>query len=111
MAEEKKSDAEEPREAEEKQEEPKVKPEKKAVAKPREEKPQKAKKERKGVFSYYKIDETGLERLRPFCERCGSGYFMADHKNRFTCGHCGFTQYKHNEAASNADKTLQPSTD
>ncbi len=51
------------------------------------------KKEEKGVFSFYKIDG-GLIRLRTFCERCGPGYFMADHKDRFTCGNCGFTRYK-----------------
>ena len=55
---------------------------------------EKKKKEEKGVFSYYKIDEKGLTRLRPFCERCGPGYFMANHGNRYTCGNCGFTRYK-----------------
>jgi small subunit ribosomal protein S27Ae len=74
-------------------EEPEVKPEKKT----KEKKIEKAKKKRKGVFSYYKIGENGLERLLPFCERCGSGYFMADHDDRYTCGHCGFTRYKHSE--------------
>ncbi|MGD8505993.1 MAG: hypothetical protein PVF15_04950 [Candidatus Bathyarchaeota archaeon] len=35
-----------------------------------------------------------MKRMLPFCERCGPGYFMADHGNRYTCGHCGFTRYK-----------------
>ncbi len=66
--------------------------------KPEKPKAQKKKKEEKGAFSYYKIDEKeGLTRLRPFCERCGPGYFMADHGNRYTCGHCGFTRYKQNQ--------------
>ncbi|MDH5495567.1 MAG: 30S ribosomal protein S27ae [Candidatus Bathyarchaeota archaeon] len=43
------------------------------------------------------MDEKSLTRLRPFCERCGPGYFMADHGNRYTCGHCGFTRYKQNQ--------------
>ncbi len=60
-------------------------------------KEKKTKKRRKGVFSYYKTDEKKLERLRPFCERCGQGYFMADHSDRYTCGHCGFTRYKQPE--------------
>jgi small subunit ribosomal protein S27Ae len=54
----------------------------------------KATKKRQGIGSYYKIEENGLKRLRPSCERCGSGYFMADHGDRFTCGHCGLTRYK-----------------
>jgi len=60
-------------------------------------KEEKAKKKRKGVFSHYKADERGLKRLLPFCERCGPGYFMADHDDRYTCGHCGFTRYKQSE--------------
>jgi len=58
------------------------------------EKPQKKKKEEKGIFSLYKVENDKVTRLRPTCERCGSGYFMAEHKDRYTCGHCGFTRYK-----------------
>ena len=57
-------------------------------------KPEKKKKEEKGVYTLYKIDNEKVVRLRPICERCGPGYFMADHGNRYTCGHCGFTKYK-----------------
>jgi small subunit ribosomal protein S27Ae len=57
-------------------------------------KPEKKKKEEKGVFKLYNIENDKLTRLRPTCERCGPGYFMADHGNRYTCGHCGFTRYK-----------------
>ena len=55
------------------------------------------KKRRKGVFALYKIENDKVARLRPTCERCGPGYFMADHGNRYTCGHCGFTRYKPTE--------------
>jgi len=58
----------------------------------------KAKKNRSGVSSYYKIEEGKLKRLRPSCERCGPGYFMADHGDRYTCGHCGLTRYKQQES-------------
>ena len=88
-----KPEAEEEAETEEIAEEPvEEKP-----AKPKKPKAEKKKKEEKRVFSYYKIDEKGLTRLRPFCERCGPGYFMADHGNRYTCGNCGFTRYKQTE--------------
>jgi ubiquitin-small subunit ribosomal protein S27Ae len=63
-----------------------------AAAAPKPEK--KAKKEEKGIYSIYKIECDKVARLRPTCERCGPGYFMADHNERFTCGHCGFTRYK-----------------
>lgn len=90
-----------------KEEKPKEKPlekppekpvEKAAVEKPAEEikekKVEKPKKKQKGAYSRYKVEERGFVRLRPFCERCGPGYFMADHGDRYTCGHCGFTRYK-----------------
>jgi len=60
----------------------------------------KPKKKRPGVFSHYKVEKEGFKRLLPFCERCGPGYFMANHSNRFTCGHCGFTKYKPAETQS-----------
>jgi len=75
-------------------------PEKPAEAPPVEKKEEKKKAEKKpkkkrpGVFSHYKVEKEGFKRLLPFCERCGPGYFMANHGNRFTCGHCGFTKYK-----------------
>jgi small subunit ribosomal protein S27Ae len=67
------------------------------VAKPKRAKVEKKKKIEKRIFTYYEVDEKGLTRLRPFCERCGPGFFMADHGNRFTCGHCGFTRYKESQ--------------
>ena len=77
--------------AEEKVEEKKKEEKKKKKA-------EKRKRKRKGLFSHYKVEGEGLRRLLPFCERCGIGFFMADHGNRYTCGHCGFTRYKPTEA-------------
>jgi small subunit ribosomal protein S27Ae len=65
-------------------------------------KPEKAKREKKKkiskkIFKLYQLETDKVIRLRPVCERCGPGYFMADHGNRYTCGHCGFTRYKPTE--------------
>jgi len=68
-----------------------------------EEKPKKEKKE-KGVYMHYKITEKGLARTGIFCERCGPGYFMADHGDRYACGHCGFTRYKPVKAEGKAEE-------
>ena len=79
-----------------KKEEP-TKEETKTEAKPQKtEKPKKEKSRRqeKGVHALYKVEGETVSRLRPTCERCGPGYFMGDHKDRYTCGHCGFTRYK-----------------
>jgi small subunit ribosomal protein S27Ae len=80
-------------------EEPK-KEEKKEEAKPQKvekAKPEKKKKEEKGIHALYKVENDKVTRLRPTCERCGPGYFMGDHADRYTCGHCGFTRYKRSE--------------
>jgi len=77
-------------EKEEKKEE--VKPQKVEKAKP-----VKKKKEERGVHALYKVEGAKVTRLRPTCERCGPGYFMANHQDRYTCGHCGFTRYKQAE--------------
>ncbi|WP_343379012.1 30S ribosomal protein S27ae [Candidatus Bathycorpusculum sp.] len=55
---------------------------------------EKVKKKTNGVSVLYKVEDNKMSRARPTCERCGPGYFMADHNNRHTCGHCGFTRYK-----------------
>jgi small subunit ribosomal protein S27Ae len=79
-----------PAPAEAKTEEKKeVKPQKVEKAKK-----EKKKKEEKGAHALYKIEGEKVTRLRPTCERCGTGYFMGDHNDRYTCGHCGFTRYK-----------------
>jgi len=57
-------------------------------------KKEKKHKEEKGVHAMYKVEGDKVSRARPTCERCGPGYFMADHHDRYTCGHCGFTRYK-----------------
>ncbi len=67
-----------------------MKPQKTVKAAPKAEK----KKEESGVHALYKIEGEKVTRLRPTCERCGPGYFMANHQGRYTCGHCGFTRYK-----------------
>ena len=58
------------------------------------EKREKRQKKSRKIFTHYKIGEGRIKRLLPFCERCGPGYFMADHGDRYACGRCGFTRYK-----------------
>jgi small subunit ribosomal protein S27Ae len=61
---------------------------------PKPERKAEKKKEEKGIHTLYKIEGEKVTRLRPTCERCGPGYFMAKHQDRYTCGHCGFTRYR-----------------
>ncbi|MHC1631815.1 MAG: 30S ribosomal protein S27ae [Methanotrichaceae archaeon] len=46
------------------------------------------------VHEFYEIGGDTIKRKRQFCPRCGNGVFLAEHKNRLTCGKCGYTEFK-----------------
>jgi small subunit ribosomal protein S27Ae len=35
-----------------------------------------------------------VSRERKNCPKCGMGIFLAEHKNRYSCGKCGYTEFK-----------------
>lgn len=45
----------------------------------------------------YTAKDGKIERNRQECPRCGSGVYMAEHKNRTSCGKCGYTVFKKKE--------------
>ncbi|MHA1942059.1 MAG: 30S ribosomal protein S27ae [Candidatus Hodarchaeales archaeon] len=49
---------------------------------------------RKPVQSYYKVDykKGTISRSNKFCPRC-KGSFLAKHKDRASCGLCGYTEF------------------
>ena len=46
------------------------------------------------VSSLYKVDGDKLERKNKICPKCGNGVFMTEHKDRVSCGKCGYTEFK-----------------
>jgi len=44
----------------------------------------------------YAVDGAALNRVKPFCPKCGPGTFMATHKDRKACGKCGYTEFNQN---------------
>lgn len=50
--------------------------------------------EKAKVRLYYKIENGKVIRLKKLCPRCGS--YMAEHKDRYHCGKCGYTEFKNN---------------
>jgi len=44
------------------------------------------------VWKKYVVSGEKVERKGEFCPRCGSGTFLAIHKNRKTCGKCGYSE-------------------
>jgi len=46
------------------------------------------------VWKYYKVENEKIKRLKRECPRCGKGVFMGEHKDRITCGRCGYTEFR-----------------
>ena len=55
----------------------------------------KKKKEKKAmqVWKLYQASGNKAERKNKFCSKCGSGNFLAKHKDRETCGKCHYTEF------------------
>ncbi len=47
----------------------------------------------------YQVEGTKLSRSRKFCPKCGPGVFLSEHENRFSCGKCGYTDFKKRASA------------
>ena len=45
-------------------------------------------------YEHYKVDGDKLTRERSHCPKCGPGVLLAQHKNRTSCGKCGYTEFK-----------------
>ena len=44
----------------------------------------------------YKVEGDKVVRTKPVCPKCGPGVFMATHKDRVSCGNCGYTEFNKN---------------
>ena len=55
----------------------------------------KKKKEKKAmqVWKLYQASGNKIERKNKFCSKCGAGVFLAKHKDRETCGRCGYSEF------------------
>jgi small subunit ribosomal protein S27Ae len=42
----------------------------------------------------FKVEGDKIVRQRKSCPKCGDGVFLADHKDRLSCGKCGYTDFK-----------------
>ena len=47
-----------------------------------------------GIADLYEESGNKLTRKRRFCPKCGDGVFLAEHKDRNSCGKCGYTEFK-----------------
>jgi len=42
----------------------------------------------------FKVEGNKIVRQRRNCPKCGAGVFLAEHKDRLSCGSCGYTEFK-----------------
>ncbi|MCL5009733.1 MAG: 30S ribosomal protein S27ae [Candidatus Parvarchaeota archaeon] len=45
------------------------------------------------IWKLYKIEGSDVKSTHETCPKCGQGVFMAKHKNRLSCGKCGYTVF------------------
>jgi small subunit ribosomal protein S27Ae len=43
---------------------------------------------------FYGVKDNKIERKKKLCPKCGDGVFLAEHKDRTSCGRCGYTEFK-----------------
>jgi len=46
---------------------------------------------------YYEVSDGKLVRKKKTCPKCGDGVFLAEHKDRSSCGTCGYTEFAKKE--------------
>jgi small subunit ribosomal protein S27Ae len=52
------------------------------------------KKKAQQIHKAYDVSGGSFKRKNKSCPKCGPGTFMADHKDRWSCGKCGFMEKK-----------------
>ena len=45
------------------------------------------------VYKMYEVAGGAVKRKNKSCPKCGPSVFMAAHKDRLTCGKCGYTEF------------------
>ena len=55
-------------------------------------------------YENYEVSGTSLKRKNKSCPKCGPGILLANHKDRATCGKCGYVEMKGKEEAKPEEK-------
>ncbi len=48
-------------------------------------------------WKIYTVSGDKMERKNKFCPKCGPESFLANHKDRLTCGKCKYVEFKKKE--------------
>jgi len=44
------------------------------------------------ITKLYTVSGNSVKRNKKSCPKCGEGYFLAEHKDRLTCGKCSYME-------------------
>lgn len=69
---------------------------------------EKKKKKPMQIWTIYESKSGKVERKNKICPKCGPGYFMAQHKDRLTCGNCHYTEFTEEKIKTTAPETQKP---
>lgn len=58
----------------------------------------------------FKVEGNRIVRQRRNCPKCGEGVFLADHKDRLSCGNCGYTEFKAKQKTGVKEQETPPPT-
>jgi len=53
----------------------------------------KEKKKSQTKRDFFQVKDGKIERTKRHCPKCGPGTFMGEHKDRVSCGKCGYTEF------------------
>ena len=65
-------------------------------------KKEKAPKRKSSKWKAYDVSGESVSRKLRSCPKCGDGVYLAQHKDRLSCGKCGYTEF----ARKNEDKQI-----
>ncbi|RMF56025.1 30S ribosomal protein S27ae [Candidatus Woesearchaeota archaeon] len=54
----------------------------------------KPKKHLRKLWEKYAVSGDRVERKNKFCPKCGTSAYLAEHKDRLTCGKCSYVEFK-----------------
>jgi small subunit ribosomal protein S27Ae len=57
----------------------------------------KKKKRKSSRYRFYSVEGNKAKTGKMACPKCGAGVFMAEHKDRWHCGACGYTKWKRSD--------------
>lgn len=46
----------------------------------------------KKLWELYDVSSGSVSRKNNFCKKCGPGFFLSSHKDRFFCGNCNYME-------------------